>query len=97
MRRRFHPQRRHWGLSLSPNWGLFLSLGGDFSVTLDNVAVEQRVVGQVHALLAALAQELLDGIAAIGEGGRYTFSSLRFKPLSPRRGEAGREVARGRE
>jgi len=39
-----------------------------------DVAVERRVVGEVDALLAALAQEALDDVAAGGEGGGYRSS-----------------------
>ena len=35
-----------------------------------DVAVEGGVVGEVDALLAALAEELLDRVAAGGKGGR---------------------------
>jgi hypothetical protein len=39
--------------------------------------VKQRIVGQEDPLLATLAQELLDLVAAIGEGGGLGWSSKR--------------------
>jgi hypothetical protein len=56
------------GLSLHAGQACFIE-----AVSLDHsdcyVAVQLRVVRQVDLLAAALAQEALDGVAAIGEGG----------------------------
>ncbi len=45
-----------------------------------HVAVELRVVGQVDALLAALAEEALDLVAAGGEGARSARLGHRLDP-----------------
>ena len=56
-----------------------------------HIAVEHRVVGQVDLLLAALAQEALDLVAAVDEG-RGTGIGYRVSGLGQGRGIAARSA-----
>ena len=75
-----------WGLSLSPNWGLFMSLGGDFSVALDNrrphhalpVALRSQVVALARTIYAGCNDHHLTELLAEREGIQLSRSSLAF-------------------
>jgi hypothetical protein len=66
------------GVVAEPAHGLSLALDAEEALVVEPIGLDQgeghlpvelRVVGQVDALLAALAEEALDLVAAVAEGG----------------------------